>query len=385
MNLRLPVYWIRRGRRAGYGLVAILMVVGIGALDRSSAQTAQSRGTILQYDAQGRVIDRVQVRTDGGGNAGGSGGTDEGAEGQDRETFVPGEILAVSTDPGFAGRVRSLGFSTLERNVLGALDMTVYRLRTPGGAPVPQALTAFRSAFPDAAADANTLVFPAGSNPGWDAVATVGWPAQHDACGRGIRIGMIDTPLDVAHEAFRNRQVTHKSFLPEGSKAAPPGHGTAVAALLVGDPASAGYGGLLPEAQLYAGNIFEELKSGQVAGNLNALLKAFDWIVKQDVAVLNLSLETGSNVILDRAVERTLAKGLIVTAAAGNGGAKAEPAFPAAHPQVLSATAVDPDLRAYRYANHGMYIALRHRVSACGRQCRAAVSCKAARPLPCPS
>ena len=89
---------------------------------------------------------------------------------------------------------------------------------------------------------------------------------------------------------------------------------------------------------------------------MHALLQAFDWIVEQDVAVLNLSLETGSNVVLDRAVERTLAKGVIVTAAAGNGGAEAGPAFPAAHPQVLSATAIDPDLRAYRYANRGTYI-----------------------------
>ena len=307
MKISPSVYWSRRGRQVGYGLAAVLMVVGAGGLDRSRAQTAQSQGTILQYDVQGHVIGSVRVRTDGAASGGGSGETSA-AAGLGRDAFVLGEILAVSQDPRFAGRVRSLGFSSIERSALAALDMTVYRLRTPAGAPVPQALAAFRSAFPDVLAGANTMVFPAGSDRGWDAVATVGWPAQHDACGRGIRVGMIDTPLDLSHEAFKNRRVTHRSFLPETSKAAPPGHGTAVAALLVGDPSSAGYGGLLPEAQLYAANIFEELSSGRVTGNLHALLQAFDWIVEQDVAVLNLSLKTGSNVVLDRAVERTLAK-----------------------------------------------------------------------------
>ena len=79
-------------------------------------------------------------------------------------------------------------------------------------------------------------------------------------------------------------------------------------------------------------------------------------MVQQDVDVLNLSLETEENKILEKAVDRALATGITITAAAGNGGADARPAFPAAHPQVLAATAIDPDLRAYRYANHGAYI-----------------------------
>ncbi len=367
MKLRLSAKWGRAGRQIGRGMAALTGVAMAGAVVGSAAQTTRSEATILQYDSQGRVIERVLVLPyEGDGTANGAAGPGgqtgpgaadpDGAAAVGQALFVPGEILAVSQDPAFGARARSAGFPTLERSALGGLEMTVYRLRTPARTPVPQALSAFRQAFPGVAADTNAIVRPAASNNGWDAVGTVGWPAQRAGCGRGAKIGMIDTPLDIGHSAFVNRQVEQRSFLPRGKTMAPPGHGTAVAALLVGDPDSEGFGGLVPEAALYAGNIFEELETGQVVGNLHALLQAFDWIVQRDVDVLNLSLETGSNVILDRAVERTLRKGLVVVAAAGNGGAEARPAFPAAHPQVLAATAIDPDLRAYRYANHGDYI-----------------------------
>ena len=150
--------------------------------------------------------------------------------------------------------------------------MSLYRLRTPAGTAAPDGLALFRTAFPGIDADVNTLVQPAAGTRGWDAAGAVGWPEHRDTCGRGVSIGLIDTPVEAAHEAFQRSNLTQQSFVPEDRKPAPPGHGTAVAALLVGDPGSAGYGGLVPGATLYAGNIFEELDTGRVVGNLFALV-----------------------------------------------------------------------------------------------------------------
>jgi subtilisin family serine protease len=47
-----------------------------------------------------------------------------------------------------------------------------------------------------------------------------------------------------------------------------------------------------------------------------------------------------------------------LVAAAGNGGAGAPPAYPAAWPHVLAVTAVDSRQRVYRQANQGPYISL---------------------------
>ena len=52
------------------------------------------------------------------------------------------------------------------------------------------------------------------------------------------------------------------------------------------------------------------------------------------------------------------ARGMILVAAAGNGGKDAPPAYPAAHPDVIAVTAIDADGRIYKKANRGDYIDL---------------------------
>ncbi len=55
-------------------------------------------------------------------------------------------------------------------------------------------------------------------------------------------------------------------------------------------------------------------------------------------------------------MQRASGRGLALVAAAGNGGAAARPAYPAAHPLVLAVTAVDKSLAPYDFANQGEYI-----------------------------
>ena len=167
---------------------------------------------------------------------------------------------------------------------------------------------------------------------------------------------MIDTPVDVSHVAFRGRRIVHESFLTGGKQPASAAHGTAVASLLVGEPGSDGFGGLLPEAALFAANIFERKSWWRTRGDLFALLRALDWLAGKRVDVINLSLEMGENTILLKALDKVAGKGLMLTAPAGNQGPQSRPAYPAAHPGVLTATAVDSNLRVYRHANQGEYI-----------------------------
>ncbi len=51
-------------------------------------------------------------------------------------------------------------------------------------------------------------------------------------------------------------------------------------------------------------------------------------------------------------------RGIVLVAAAGNGGPKAEAAYPAAYPEVIAVTAVDEDDHRYEHANRGRYIAI---------------------------
>ena len=272
------------------------------------------------------------------------------------DDYEPGEILALSADPWFIPHARKLGFALVDRVRLAALQLDVVRLRTPAAAGTREALRAFRTAFPSVTADFNARVRPAAEPREGGVSATTRWPAIHSTCGAGMRIGMIDTPVDVSHAAFRGRRIVHESFLTGDKRPASAAHGTAVASLLVGEPGSDGFGGLLPEAALFAANIFERKSWWRTRGDLFALLRALDWLAGERVEVINLSFEMGENTILFKALDKAANKGLVLTAPAGNQGPRGRPAYPAAHPRVLTATAVDSNLRAYRHANQGDYI-----------------------------
>ncbi len=274
------------------------------------------------------------------------------------EDFEPGEILAADADPWFDPHARKLGFVPVEQVRLDALELAVVRFRTPAGRNARDALGLFRQAFPSVLADVNAGFRPAAAEVEGAARAIGGWAVLRSTCGAGIRLGMIDTPVDENHAAFRGREIVYRSFLTGSRGPAPAKHGTAVAALLVGDPESDGFGGLLPRATLLAANIFERRWGGRARGQLLALLKALDWLAGEHVHVVDLSFETGENVILAKALETAAGHDLVLTAAAGHRGVGAGPAYPAAHPAVLTATAIEASLRAYRYAKQGDYIDL---------------------------
>ena len=77
-----------------------------------------------------------------------------------------------------------------------------------------------------------------------------------------------------------------------------------------------------------------------------------------DVEVVNMSLAGPPNRLLEKALERAAAQGIIVMAAAGNGGPVARPVYPAAYESVVAVTAVDTTQQVFRLANRGDYLAL---------------------------
>ena len=62
--------------------------------------------------------------------------------------------------------------------------------------------------------------------------------------------------------------------------------------------------------------------------------------------------------LLQATIEAAQARGLIMVAAAGNGGPSASSAYPAAFDQVIAVTASDSDDQLYDKANRGSYVAV---------------------------
>jgi subtilisin family serine protease len=170
-----------------------------------------------------------------------------------------------------------------------------------------------------------------------------------------VRVGMIDSRVDMSHPALAASRIETRSFARPGAEA-PDFHGTAIASIIAAN--SAEFRGLAPNAELYAASVFElDRKRGEVASTVS-LIRALDWLLSTKVDVINISLAGPPNRLLEKALQRAADNRVVVMAAAGNGGPVARPMYPAAYDSVVAVTAVDATQQVFRLANRGDYLAL---------------------------
>lgn len=312
---------------------------------------------------------------DSGGGSGSDGGADAGSGGTwwegwfaPSESFVPDELLALNPSPAALQRAREhVGARVLHTHTLPALDLRVVRLQL-SGMDARTARDRLRQSDPGvfelnhwyANAQGAAVRPPAGSvvpcaGHLCDSKALLGWPRAGTQCGQAQAIGIVDTAVQTQHPVLRGAALRVRSWVPQGKAPAQDDHGTAVAALLVGQPGSE-YPGLVPRARLYAASPFYVTPEGLVRADAWGLVQSLDWLLAQRVGVIGLSLAGDASVVLEAALARVQARGVLVAAAAGNGGRLARPAYPAALPSVLAVTAITAQSGSYRRANRGAYI-----------------------------
>jgi len=181
----------------------------------------------------------------------------------------------------------------------------------------------------------------------------IGWKPEVGRCASGIRIGIIDTSVDVQHPTFSRKKFELGRF--SASARGLDWHGTGVTALLAGDSAS-GTPGLIPDADFVVADIFHADTDGQPASDTMSMLRALDWLEAKKVKIINMSLSGPYDELVRRAIDKLSANGVLFVAAAGNDGPSAGPSYPAAYDHVIAVTAVGKNLKGYRYANRGNYI-----------------------------
>ena len=96
--------------------------------------------------------------------------------------------------------------------------------------------------------------------------------------------------------------------------------------------------------------------NGSMATDTVSLIAALKWMGDNGVKIVNMSIAGPRDDLVREKIEELSGKGMIFVAAAGNEGPLAEPAYPAAYPEVIAVTAVTQDKRNYRYANRGGHI-----------------------------
>jgi serine protease AprX len=175
--------------------------------------------------------------------------------------------------------------------------------------------------------------------------------------GSGVGVALVDTgvvPVDglAATRVVRGPDLSFDSQVPQLRDRDTFGHGTHLAGIIAGTPATDGSGftGVAP------GTTLTSVKVGAGAGitDVSQVVAAVDWVVEHraddpthPIRVLNLSYSTDGvqDYRLDpltHAVENAWRAGIVVVVAAGNTGTEGPLANPAQDPYVLAVGAADP-------------------------------------------
>ena len=281
----------------------------------------------------------------------------------DLNTLEPGEVCIISQNEGEARELDTFadaqGYIKKKRRKLGGLGFVMSILLVPSKQTVQQGIMTLRAAFPSQIIDANHHYFPQGQtvpkDPRLYGHRLVGWDEHTMSCTtQNVPVGMIDTPVD-RKRLLTRRPIQAESFLSDTVPNAPDHHGTAVAALLIGQTQPTSHA-LLPHASLFVAEAFRQTDSGNTEATTWSIVRALNWLVEQQVQVINLSLGGPPNALLSYAINITLDQGIPIIAAGGNAGPHGPSIYPAAEPGVIAVTALDADLHPYRHASQGSYI-----------------------------
>lgn len=280
-----------------------------------------------------------------------------------RTDYVKDELLLLydmNKPEGFAEQVmRKFNLQEKANNKLGSIRQTIITASTNGQSPV-DLVAKIRQQETEIEAGTNNLFFTAAIEPANRRknypMALTGITAAHKYTkGRGVKICMVDTAIDVNHRSLDNARVQSYQ-LAGGNTVSNQQHGTEVAGVIISQNPRIG---VAPEASLIAVSAFkDDAKSGQRTSNARLVAQALDICIRQQVDILNLSFAGGQDRLVDKMIKKAIESGIIVVASAGNNGPGAAPAYPAAIPQVIAVTAVDQAENLFGLANRGSYIDL---------------------------
>lgn len=181
--------------------------------------------------------------------------------------------------------------------------------------------------------------------------------------GAGVKIAIIDTGVDYSHEDLNanfNKNLLGYDFVnSDNDPMDDDGHGTHVAGIIAAEDNGDGVVGVAPDAELYALKVLNDTGSGYMSD----VVLAIQWATDPDgdgsasdrLDIINMSLGGQKNIFLEWACNLAYLDGLLLVAAAGNGGSVI---YPAAYDSVIAVSATDRDDALASFSSTGKQVEL---------------------------
>ena len=162
-----------------------------------------------------------------------------------------------------------------------------------------------------------------------------------ESMGEGIKIGIIDSGIDLYHPDLVGRVKKYRNFTggDKNDVTDHNGHGTHVAGIMAANKNGRGIVGVAPMASLYVAKAFN--KHG-MADDLS-VAESLKWLIQNKVNIINMSFSSNDVPNYYNGIKEAYDKGIIVVCAAGNNGKFKSRGlgYPAKYPETISVASVD--------------------------------------------
>lgn len=273
---------------------------------------------------------------------------------------LPGHIMGVwaedtPLDP--AAVAAAVQGELLASHALSNVGLQVTLLRVPA-AQSQAALATLQHRYPNAAFGPQRIYSPSAStarafSAAQYAAALLHAPQPAPALPVPVRIGIVDGWPDpsVGLEAHAI------SLLPMVSNPAGVEHATALACILACAP-STGWVGLARGAYLVFTAVLRNDEANRPRSDTDTVARALDALLGRRVEVINMSLGSAPDAVLQRVIDRVLPRVRALVSAAGNSGPQGPRPYPATHPGVIAVAAVDADGQPWPQGTRGAHVTI---------------------------
>lgn len=162
-------------------------------------------------------------------------------------------------------------------------------------------------------------------------------------------VAVLDSGIDATHTQLAGKVIAARDFVDTTGDTSDAGwHGTAVAGVIAGATSAC------PHCSLVSAKVL----GGKESGSDGEIARGLLWAIGAGARVVNLSMSGPDEApVLRDAIRTATRRGVVVVAAAGNGGSSAK-SFPAADPNVIGVAATDASGDLFGWSNRGPWVAI---------------------------
>ena len=170
--------------------------------------------------------------------------------------------------------------------------------------------------------------------------------------GFDIRVAVLDSGVATDHPDINPNVALRANFSNARTNEDKYGHGTHVAGIIAAVAENGiGVAGVCPGCTILAGKVLNDSGGGSSSGLANGI----NWSVSNGAKVINMSLAVRPSRTLETAVNNAWNKGVVLVAAAGNGGNQ-NMMYPGAYSNVIAVAATDNHDNKASFSTYGPWV-----------------------------